>query len=796
MRRSLPVHASFAAVALIVLLAAACARRPPQATPTSPPPDAAAAETAASSVDRSGDSRTAGRRGRAATNASPLPDCGPTVYDAATTRPLYTTDAPGSGPDFLTSLTDQRYATIGDRAPLRPHDDANLPADPGPDARRGAWPIYDTSALRGSVQGELTAGNIFTASNINAIYQSDLWTAAMQEFAYRVAHMNGEQVFSILDLESGVGRTRRPALDPLHARGFDRKYGVGSFHQAIVTRGSSLDDAYSVVGAVNIGTASLGNDLATDTDETYLTDDRDPNTPGAQGSDWPEAAARRHVASVVGSENDAWVSREIGSSPWTAQGDGGAQGEPWIGAEIGYHEDDYWDARPSSVGQLAGLTAAAILDGKKAPWEDSRAQFLYGGFGPDDLLGAPELKKSGFVQSAVGASLGIFGLTRDSWINVHQARGLEVSLSLLGDDNGAPWEGSPDYFSAADRCDAIVRDWVALSVDPATVSSEVMLVNGVGLFVADQDPAATGDQSLVIPEMIPGAGDAYSRDSWAGIVTRANVVVGDGYADPAKTGFDRDLINVDGALRLAEGALPARAANVPDAEMIGMVAFSGGRLWLAMPRDEAGGDTTPIWRAVALEEDHLERDAASGELRAIQSDRPDIVERAPAGARGGAGGAAAPERLSTAERYARRHRAATDAVQRQSVPRMQVITEPGNVVRTARGATSRVSVLFNQVDPSHFAEGEFTLAWRREGRATRGGGRVGEMGWQTIDESNYEVRFAATTGRRPPVPEIVITGVDFGAPNATGDSPDGATIQLMAVTAHGNIASTSFRLAP
>lgn len=341
-------------------------------------------------------------------------------------------------------------------------------------------------------------------------------------------------------------------------------------------------------------------------------------------------------------------------------------------------------------------------------------------------------------------------------------------------------------------------------------------MNGVGLFVADQDPNASGDQSLVIPDMIPGATGTYSRDSWAGIVSRANVVVGDGYADQSKTGFDRDLVNIDGAMRLAEGSLPSRAECVPDAEMLGMVAFSGGRLWLAMPKDIEGGDTTPIWRAIALEEDHLEPDPSTGQLRAVKSDRPEL-SRQPGDDRRrpktDQRAAPAPdEELSTAERYARANRPATDAFQRQAVPRMQVITEPGNVVRMARAQPGEsplpqtITVLFNQVDPTHFTGGDFTIAWRRLSPLQRGGRRTGEMSWQTIDPDNYDVNFASLggtsrgdrggqpTGRRPPVPEIVIHGVDFAAANATGETGEGATIQLMAVTAHGNIASTSFRL--
>lgn len=699
-------------------------------------------------------------------------DCPPAGMTPA--PPEFPTAPPhpsNSGPNQVAQrYLDYRYGSFGDTQFLKPRTQENELKNPpvGPLTPNGLFQNYDTHKIRGGYQGQPspgTPGNIFVSANLNAAFKDDMWQPGQQltDFAQRVVHMLGFQSFAMSSLESGPGLTRAPAGSPYRG-GYDKKYIIGTINQAVPVRGMSSVDDVAAIGAVNMGSTAFANSP----------DDLDPDT-----SLTIDQRRRLYYGGIQGSENDAWIGRAI--TPTTPPV--GNENDK-VGQEIGYHEDDYWDPRPASVYRLAGSGHFVWFDNKK--------------IAENSAIATTAPFNAGYVARAVAVETGLLAFVEGSWVNVDQARGFST---FLGGGTGA-FPTSPNYFTPDERCGSVIRDWAGIEIMAPFVDPEIEVRSAAGIIVADQDPegdggdpplnaavfsAAAADGSMA--KRAPSAPEPFSVETRASAIFRGPVVVGDASANAERTGWDVDVLHVNGAIRLAAlSEPPALGSRVPDAEAAGLLYFDLKRNCLRVSTPLVINEGTRAQQSVLIWRDlpfgalqsgdaarHAVRPVADG---AVQARRASLDERSLQAGHEGA------------------KRVAERGVSPYAQPRMEIMPAAAGAKRMG---PEPVTLLFNALPREHFDPSGFRLAWRRLAGGQAGGRyRQGEVPWTPIDPKLFRVEFVNASlpgdAQRTVVPQVTLKGIDFAGPAPDGFRGDGMLVQLMAVTATGSTTGASFRL--
>lgn len=395
--------------------------------------------------------------------------------------------------------------------------------------------------------GPVAWPNQWAPLNAQAIYTSDLWGTGTNDqrdqFARRTQQMCGAMFSSGLNVESGTGLSRNPpAQTPPEPFDADTKYAIGSLSQAVILRpgvlggavtGAATDrgDTFSAIGVVGVGQVS-----------PYVASDAE--SPGTV------PYKRMWTNAVAGGEFIAQVGRRTPIDDDLAQPGYGAQDL----RELFLKEEDDWEVQPAGIGMMIGATTSVVIDTKKSE-DDIPSNFGFEASCPN--LNYPT--KLGSVRDAVGVKSLVAAAVRKSWVNTRNT----VNFYAVNSYDQL-WKKFDDDTCTSERPGSMIRNLFAMYVDRPTFleteeNDKLKVGRGIGVFIDDVQPELlAGSSGMLAPRQIfcdvdwPDCGDhedAY-KEQGSSIVSRGNVIIGDDTSKCDITGWNTDMLHVEGAMRL------------------------------------------------------------------------------------------------------------------------------------------------------------------------------------------------------------------------------------------------------
>ncbi|MDK2971161.1 MAG: hypothetical protein PWP23_916 [Candidatus Sumerlaeota bacterium] len=532
----------------------------------------------------------------------------------------------------VTFGTAEVQTVTGSRIPMQPLTEGRARMG-GPGAKGGVLPLRNWALTPNYSSNQGTSGpgtngpdpfdcsgalpwpgapNEFDALTVQGLFQDGMWDPGEQatQFAPRTIFMVGASNAGVASLKTGVGRTYPPVpdIDPTMYR--HPKYAVGSVNHGAQLTGGTYYDVITALGAANFGWLAFDS----------LTSDTLTQLPSYEP--WcsinGDTFAMRLHGRATGSENHGYVARRISTSKDTELTSGvDARALP-------FKEDDRWQP-VVAIGMIEGTLAMAHMDNARAAEGEVSCYFL-----PDtDPLRAP-----GYLYSAIGVDAYVTADIPDSFVNVGQARGVRVQTNI----NELYYSNPPDPSlpGCEDwRCQGRIRDLAQIEVLPVSDSTDyshcpngpadhLVIPQSVGVTIADPVPNSGGGAALVSAAAVDPRyeGMAIQPESFASLIARGTVVLGDGQASPAseraRTGYDTDVVHVKDVLHLAPRTSPPTLdpALSPE-DRAGLLYFdlTRGTLRVSVP---VGSSGEIAWMDVALNQ------AAAGD---VDDPRPESVRR-------------------------------------------------------------------------------------------------------------------------------------------------------------------------
>lgn len=412
--------------------------------------------------------------------------------------------------------------------------------------------------------------NQWAPLNAQAIYMSGLWGTGTNDqrdqFANRTHHMVGGMFSSAINFESGKDLTRKTdhAASQQFNGSFDAKYAIGTLNQGVILRGGVLGaafpgnyttaydhgDQYSAIGTVGVGQMSL-----------WKTDDFDPES-GTSSS-----YKRIYARALAGGEFIAQVGRRM---PLNF---GSTSTGPYDLRKLFLKEEDDWEVQVAGIQNLIGATASAVVDTKKSTTVMAPSHFWSTSSTPN--CGPQNL---GAVTTAVGLKALVAGAVRRSWINVENASNLYAVTTFQ-----EIWKQfNDDESCGTQRTSSFVRNTFGLYVDWTNMGSPATptrVGRGIGILIEDTQPELVTGSSPLTPLSSAVCGDVYpecevSRECGASIVARSSVILGDDNNNQGISGWDTDVVYVEGIMRLRPRTNPPQfACCMPAADIQGTIYF-------------------------------------------------------------------------------------------------------------------------------------------------------------------------------------------------------------------------------
>jgi len=358
--------------------------------------------------------------------------------------------------------------------------------------------------------------------------------------------MTGAMFSSGLNIETGPGKSRNAAGDPhptqspFDADSSDAKYAIGSLSQGIILRpgvlggatitgGLDRGDSYSAIGVVGVGQVS-----------PYDLDDHESTGSGV-------AYDRIWASAVAGAEFIAQVGRRTPREGTFADA---GKGELDL-RELFLKEEDDWEVQTVGIGNLIGATTSAVMDTRKSA-TSRPSNFSFPSCGPQNL---------GAIQVAVGQKSILAAAVKDSWVNVANSANYYAVNSYR-----EHWKKFLNHANCTDdRPGSSIRSIFGLYVDRPDMGARsesgwIDVGRGIGVFIDEFQPELlAGSSGLPAPYVLLCDEDwenecyedhiAY-QEQGASLVTRGAVVVGDDISDEEITGWNTDMVHIEGALRL------------------------------------------------------------------------------------------------------------------------------------------------------------------------------------------------------------------------------------------------------